>query len=118
MRSQLELQRAHDLLGEVLRDKELRERIFPDPVRLAQVKTALSCLCWQLGHMHSTDRMGENFGRLVIDLELALREDGYVLREIVKEPPPPEPAPPKRKPQKRAGLEPMELEFGNEDEGR
>lgn len=114
MRRQMELYRAHDLLNDVLHDKELRERLFPDPAFRCQVAMALDALCWALGHTHSSSdrrKTGVNFGALLLDLEGLLREGGYVLREIANKPPAkklPEPVLLRKD-------EPLAFEFGDEE---
>jgi hypothetical protein len=111
MRPQIELQRAHDLLTEVLRDRPLCEKIFRQEGQQGQAMMALDSLCWCLGHTLMSDSgrpLGINFARLLIELEGALNAGGYLLREIT-EPRPPEPA------AARKTSAPMEFEFGSEE---
>lgn len=119
-RRQVELQQAHDRLAEVFQDRALRARLFPNPDIEGQAAMALDTLCWALNHTHLSDRRsGANFGRLLIDLEIAEPEGAYLRNILPRKPPAAEP-PKKRKPPEPALLQkgpPVSygFDFGKED---
>ena len=75
MRSQMEIQRAHNLLWIVLSDKSLAEEIIPDEER-GKLGYVLDCLCWVLHHdvdIHS-DSCAANFAHILQFVQSELAE--------------------------------------------
>jgi hypothetical protein len=72
MKSEAELQRAHDLLVGILL-KEI-PAVF-DPELLTHISVASSVLCWVLEHEHN-----RTFGDGITKLEADLKAQGFTLR--------------------------------------
>lgn len=74
MRPQIELQRVHDVLMNILGDEELHD-VFK-PGLAGPLMMAADCLCWALHHDADThrDAHAANFGKLIYWLEQRLME--------------------------------------------
>ncbi len=78
MKSEREIQRAHDLLTGIVLG-EVPVKFSPDVQE--GVIAALDALCWVLGHEHN-----QSFAGNLAEIEKALEQAGWVLAEVQTEP--------------------------------
>lgn len=79
MRPQLEIQRLHDLLMNVLSDRRLTQAVLPAEYG-PSVAMVADCLCWILHHdvdVHH-DSHASDFAAFLKDLQGSLDEVGFV----------------------------------------
>jgi hypothetical protein len=79
MRPQEEVQRAHDLLVQLIIHPELREMM--EPATLDRMVTHADVLCWVLRHDHN-----QNFAVKMTTLEATLADLGFELAYESEEP--------------------------------
>lgn len=78
MRSQVELQRVHDMLMDVLSDAELSTLVIPDYLE-GSLRMAANCLCWALHHdgLDQPDTHATQFAGLLQGLRNTLALIGH-----------------------------------------
>lgn len=74
MKSEAELQRAHDLLVGLITDPQLNKKMSREVD--AMVRASADVLCWALDHSHN-----RNFAKNLAELEAALAQLGYFLNK-------------------------------------
>lgn len=75
MRSQMELQRVHDILNDVLSDARLVHQFIP-PGHVQPLMLVADCLCWALHH-DGPGCHGSHFAEIMKALEESLAEFGH-----------------------------------------
>jgi hypothetical protein len=78
MRTAREVQRAHDILAELMTNPGLRQKLFPEEDMLWARWTA-HCLCWILNHQHENA-----FAHNLEYVETVMADHGIVIKSLGK----------------------------------